>query len=141
MHPSNLMALAESLMVSETAMVPLLEANCTTSECVPEAEHVTESQCFCPKCLQMVGVPGSDALKLKWPIEGDIEDFGLDGIPRIRFDEEMLKENIQKFMNEKNVPLQEGEMSKDLIVLTSEMASIPVPKLKNVISLRTEHQV
>lgn len=74
------------------------------------------------------------------PIEQDIEDFGLYQIPRIKFDEEKMRETVQKFINE-NILLQEGQLSKSLMVLNSEMASIPTPKLKNGKHLRTEHQV
>ncbi|KAI3448655.1 hypothetical protein Pfo_005320 [Paulownia fortunei] len=75
------------------------------------------------------------------PLNGILKILVSMKIPRIRFDKEKLKENIQKFINEKNTPLQDGEMSKALMVLTSETASIPVPKLKNATYLRTEHQV
>ncbi|XP_048447686.1 transcriptional activator DEMETER-like [Pyrus x bretschneideri] len=47
---------------------------------------------------------------------------------------------LQNYMQEK-MELQEGDMSKSLVSLTSEAASIPTPKLKNVSRLRTEHQV
>ena len=42
---------------------------------------------------------------------------------------------------QENMELHEADMSKALVALTAEAASIPVPKLKNVSRLRTEHQV
>ncbi|XP_042049964.1 DNA glycosylase/AP lyase ROS1-like isoform X2 [Salvia splendens] len=75
--------------------------------------------------------------------ECDIESaFGEDpnDIPTIQLNMEEFTHNLQTIMQQ-NTELQEGEMSKALVALTSEAASIPVPKLKNVSRLRTEHQV
>ncbi|KAI3471981.1 hypothetical protein Pfo_028669 [Paulownia fortunei] len=63
-----------------------------------------------------------------------------DEIPTIQLNMEEFTHNLQKIMQQ-NTELQEGDMSKALVALTSEVASIPVPKLKNVSRLRTEHQV
>ncbi|KAL8034901.1 hypothetical protein ABFX02_12G060900 [Erythranthe guttata] len=107
----------------ESLNIPLLEGSCTTSKCVVETEP--------SRCLQMV--------------ECDIEDFGLinHAIPEIRIDEEKLRENVHKFINERNIPLEEehGQMSKALMLRTLETSSIPMPKFKNRTHLRTEHQV
>ncbi|RWW51169.1 hypothetical protein BHE74_00042576 [Ensete ventricosum] len=46
--------------------------------------------------------------------------------------------NLQNYMLE-NTEFQEGEMEKALVAITNEAASIPMPKLKNVKRLRTEH--
>ena len=75
--------------------------------------------------------------------ECDIESaFGEDPdeIPTIQLNMEEFTHNLQTIMQQ-NSELQEGEMSKALVALTSEAASIPVPKLKNVSRLRTEHHV
>ncbi|EYU28211.1 hypothetical protein MIMGU_mgv1a0203722mg, partial [Erythranthe guttata] len=58
-------------------------------------------------------------------------------------DEEKLRENVHKFINERNIPLEEehGQMSKALMLRTLETSSIPMPKFKNRTHLRTEHQV
>lgn len=42
---------------------------------------------------------------------------------------------------QRNMELQESDMSKALVALTPEVASIPMAKLKNVRRLRTEHHV
>ncbi|KAL2250730.1 UNVERIFIED_CONTAM: Protein ROS1A [Sesamum indicum] len=63
-----------------------------------------------------------------------------DEIPTIKLNMEEFTHNLQKIMQQ-NTELQEGDMSKALVALTSQAASIPVPKLKNVSRLRTEHQV
>ncbi|KAK1406401.1 hypothetical protein QVD17_41698 [Tagetes erecta] len=74
--------------------------------------------------------------------EFDIEDFCEDaeGIPTIRLNMEAFTQNLQNYM-QNNMELAEDDMSRALVALTSEAASIPTPKLKNVSQLRTEHQV
>ncbi|GLT88782.1 hypothetical protein SLE2022_067910 [Rubroshorea leprosula] len=73
----------------------------------------------------------------------DIEDAFYedpDEIPTIRLNVEEFAANLQHYMEE-NMELQEGDMSKALVALNTEAASIPMPKLKNVSRLRTEHHV
>lgn len=75
--------------------------------------------------------------------ENDIEDAlyeDPDEIPTIKLNIEAFTKNVQNFMQE-NMELQEGSMSKALVLLSPEAASIPMPKLKNISRLRTEHQV
>lgn len=75
--------------------------------------------------------------------ESDIEDSfneDPDEIPTINLNIEEFTVNLQNYMQEK-MELQEGDMSKALVALNPEAASIPTPKLKNVSRLRTEHQV
>lgn len=76
-------------------------------------------------------------------VESDIEDaFGEDPdeIPTIKLNLEEFTTNLQNYMQD-NMELQEGDMSRALVALNPEAASIPTPKLKNVSRLRTEHQV
>ncbi|KAL6133549.1 hypothetical protein ACLB2K_065784 [Fragaria x ananassa] len=72
----------------------------------------------------------------------DIEDFyeDPDEIPTIKLNMEQFTQNLQNYMQQ-NMELQQGEMSKALVALTPDAASLPTPKLKNVSRLRTEHQV
>ncbi|XVF75708.1 hypothetical protein PTKIN_Ptkin13bG0208400 [Pterospermum kingtungense] len=73
----------------------------------------------------------------------DIEDACYedpDEIPTIKLNIEEFTANVQQFMQAK-MELQEGDLSKALVVLNPEAASIPTPKLKNVSKLRTEHYV
>ncbi|KAK3003330.1 hypothetical protein RJ639_020159, partial [Escallonia herrerae] len=74
--------------------------------------------------------------------EFDIEDACEDPeeIPTIKLNIEEFTQNLQNYMQQ-NMELQEGDMSKALVALTPEAAAIPMPKLKNVNRLRTEHQV
>ncbi|XP_077230322.1 DNA glycosylase/AP lyase ROS1-like isoform X2 [Tasmannia lanceolata] len=64
-----------------------------------------------------------------------------DEIPTIKLNFEEFTLNIQNYMQENNMELRDGDMSNALVALTQEAASIPMPKLKNVSRLRTEHQV
>ncbi|KAK6233850.1 hypothetical protein QUC31_006256 [Theobroma cacao] len=84
----------------------------------PEPEHTEESQ-------------------------SDIEDACYedpDEIPTIKLNIEEFTANLQHYMQEK-MELQESDLSKALVALNPEAASIPTPKLKNVSRLRTEHYV
>ncbi|XP_020547113.1 protein ROS1-like [Sesamum indicum] len=114
----------------------------STQPSLPDIQKKDDANLRDPTALaeshMMIEVADTDA---KEPVERDIEDFGLDGIPQIRLDDKKLKENMQKFINERNIPLQEAEMSNTLMVLISETGSILVPKLKNLSHLRTQHQV
>jgi len=62
-------------------------------------------------------------------------------LPAIRLDVEEFKERIQEFIDMSNIPLEGVDMSKALVALTSEAASIPLPKLKDISWLRTIHHV
>ncbi|GAA0141314.1 DNA-binding transcription factor [Lithospermum erythrorhizon] len=74
-------------------------------------------------------------------VESDMEDFeDPDEIPTIRLNMEQFAQNLQNLVGE-SMELQEHEMSKALVALTAEAASLPAPKLKNINRLRTEHQV
>ncbi|KAK6929086.1 Permuted single zf-CXXC unit, partial [Dillenia turbinata] len=75
--------------------------------------------------------------------QSDIEDAyyeDSDEIPLIKLNMEEFTQNLQNYM-ESNMEIQEGDMSKALVALSAEAANIPVPKLKNMSRLRTEHQV
>ncbi|XP_068661552.1 DNA glycosylase/AP lyase ROS1-like isoform X2 [Aristolochia californica] len=62
-------------------------------------------------------------------------------IPTIKLNIEEFSQNVQNYLQENNMRLQGGDLSKALVALTPEAASIPTPKLKNVSRLRTEHHV
>lgn len=76
--------------------------------------------------------------------EGAIEDFFFedpDEIPTINLNIEEFTQNLKNYMQANNVEIECAGMSKALVAITPEAASIPTPKLKNVSRLRTEHQV
>lgn len=89
-------------------------------------------------CFQVPATPEPENIQEEF----DIEDFGEnpEEIPMINLNMEAFTENLQNYM-ENNMELAKGDMSKALVALTSETASIPTPKLKNVSQLRTEHHV
>ncbi|KAG9459119.1 hypothetical protein H6P81_003627 [Aristolochia fimbriata] len=64
-----------------------------------------------------------------------------DEIPTIKLNIEKFSQNVQNYVRESNMNLQGGDLSKALVALTLEAASIPMPKLKNLSRLRTEHYV
>ncbi|KAL3641147.1 hypothetical protein CASFOL_016115 [Castilleja foliolosa] len=75
--------------------------------------------------------------------ERDIEDAFYedpDEIPVIKLDVQEFTNNLQSFMQQQ-MELGEADMSKALVALSPEFASIPLPKLKQINRLRTEHQV
>ncbi|KAL6574942.1 hypothetical protein OROMI_012227 [Orobanche minor] len=91
----------------------------------------------------IIEVPATPEQDYAQVLQCDIEnafDEDPDEIPTIQLNMEEFTHNLQKIMQQ-NTELQEGNMSKALVALTSAAASIPVPKLKNVNRLRTEHQV
>ncbi|KAG9159080.1 hypothetical protein Leryth_017546 [Lithospermum erythrorhizon] len=74
-------------------------------------------------------------------VEPDMEDFeDFDEIPTIRLNMEEFAQNLKNLVGG-NMEIQEHEMSKALVAITAEVASLPTPKLKNINRLRTEHHV
>jgi hypothetical protein len=75
-------------------------------------------------------------------MENDIEDFVEDGeIPTIKLNMEAFAQNLENCIKESNKELQSDDIAKALVAISNEAASIPLPKLKNVHRLRTEHYV
>ncbi|KAL6841466.1 hypothetical protein ACP4OV_028609 [Aristida adscensionis] len=75
-------------------------------------------------------------------MENDIEDFDEDGeIPTIKLNMEAFARNLEDCIKESNKEFQSDDIAKALVAISTEAASIPAPKLKNVHRLRTEHYV
>ncbi|KAL5202081.1 hypothetical protein ABZP36_013033 [Zizania latifolia] len=76
-------------------------------------------------------------------LENDIEDFDEDTgeIPTIKLNMEAFAQNLENCIKQSNKDLQSEDIAKALVAINTEAASIPVPKLKNVHRLRTEHYV
>ncbi|KAK6244584.1 hypothetical protein QUC31_010993 [Theobroma cacao] len=94
-------------------------------------------------CDPIIEEPASPEPECKQVAEIDIEEMFCedpDEIPTIKLNMEEFTQNLQNYM-QNNMELQEADMSKALVALTADAASIPTPKLKNVSRLRTEHQV
>ncbi|KAM6543171.1 hypothetical protein CsatB_007618 [Cannabis sativa] len=118
--------------VMNTALLPPLENNI-----LAEAGSKTEK---CEPIIEEPATPEQECIEVS---QSDIEDSFYedpDEIPTIKLNIEEFTETLQNYMK-KNMELQEGDMSKALVALNPEAASIPIPKLKNVSRLRTEHQV
>ncbi|PNT63490.1 uncharacterized protein LOC100830449 isoform X2 [Brachypodium distachyon] len=73
----------------------------------------------------------------------DIEDYDVDTgeIPTIKLNMETFARNLENCIKESNNDLQFGDIAKALVAISTQAASIPAPKLKNVHRLRTEHYV
>ncbi|XP_045808298.1 DNA glycosylase/AP lyase ROS1-like [Trifolium pratense] len=94
-------------------------------------------------CQPIIEEPASPEPECPQVELSDIEDSFYDDkceIPTIELNIEEFTLNLQNYM-QRNMELQDGEMSKALVALNTQAASIPVPKLKNVSRLRTEHCV
>jgi hypothetical protein len=76
---------------------------------------------------------------------GAIEDAFLeedpDEIPVIKLDFKEFTQNLKNYIQANNLEGEETSMSKAMVAISPEAASLPVPKLKNINRLRTEHQV
>nr|CAB3465673.1 unnamed protein product [Digitaria exilis] len=67
--------------------------------------------------------------------EGAIEDFFCedpDEIPTINLNIEEFTQNLKSYMQANNMEIEDADMSKALVAITPEAASIPTPKLKNL---------
>ncbi|KAJ7976057.1 Transcriptional activator DEMETER-like protein [Quillaja saponaria] len=107
-----------------------------------EASRQAEAKSGISSCHPIIEEPATPEPECTQLSENDIEDSYYEDpseIPTIKLNIEEFTLNLQNYMQ--NMELQEGEMSKALVALTPEAASIPMPKLKNVSRLRTEHNV
>lgn len=114
------------------------------SEGHPHSEEGSTNRICQPIIEEPPEDPCPDALKNEIQAsDNDIEDAfwqeDPDEIPTIKLNIEEFTINVHNYMQQNNLELQ--DMSKALVALTPEAASIPMPKLKNVSRLRTEHQV
>ncbi|GAB4833480.1 hypothetical protein Ancab_031723 [Ancistrocladus abbreviatus] len=110
---------------------------------VPPANQLSETKPEVTNCEPIVEVPASPEPEQVQTLECDIEDTFYedpDEIPTIKLNMEQFTQTLQTYM-QANKELQPADMSKALVALTAEAASIPTPKLKNVSRLRTEHHV
>ncbi|KAI3932419.1 hypothetical protein MKX01_001782 [Papaver californicum] len=113
--------------------LPLLEANLVSGTRIRKNE--------CEPIIEEPATPEKDYAET---LNSDIEDaFGEcpNEIPSINLDIEEFTVTLQNYMQENKMELQEGDLSNALVAITPQAASIPVPKLKNVNRLRTEHLV
>ncbi|KAG4395252.1 hypothetical protein GLYMA_20G188300v4 [Glycine max] len=119
--------------VNENPMVlPLLENN-LSRQVNPESWQ----------CEPIIEEPATPEREWKEAEESDMEDFlkvDSDEILSIGLNAKESTVNVQNHLQEYKEH-NEGDMSKALVALNPESASIPTPKLKNVSRLRTEHQV
>ncbi|KAI7730166.1 hypothetical protein M8C21_001454 [Ambrosia artemisiifolia] len=92
-------------------------------------------------CEPIIEEPTSPEPEIAELSLSDIEDQyydDADEIPTIKLDMNEFTANLQKMQDSMEI---QGDMSKALVALNPQAASIPTPKLKNVSRLRTEHLV
>lgn len=109
---------------------------------LPQVTSISEAKSGVSNCEPIIEEPATPEPECT-QAENDIEDTFYedpDEIPIIKLNIEEFSQNLQNYM-QNNMELQEGDMSKALVALTPDAASIPTPKLKNMSRLRTEHQV
>lgn len=109
------------------------------SEVVKHSESANRATC----CEPIIEEPASPEPECAQVSMADIEDAFYEDpeeIPTIQLNMDEFTSNLKKIM-EHNKELQDGNMSNALVAFTAEAASIPMPKLKNISQLRTEHQV
>ncbi|KAL0912747.1 hypothetical protein M5K25_016145 [Dendrobium thyrsiflorum] len=84
--------------------------------------------------------PPREALQI---LDKDIEDafYEDDEIPTIKLNLEQFGQNLQNLMQENDLKIPDNDISKALVELSAEVASMPIRKLKNISGLRTEHHV
>ncbi|KAL0555388.1 hypothetical protein IC582_009333 [Cucumis melo] len=126
-------------------MLSLPPSTISSEEIKPSESHECDGKTTAGACVPIIEEPATPEQETATqdPRIIDIEDAFYedpDEIPTIKLNIEEFSQNLQNYV-QKNMELQEGDMSKALIALTPEAASIPTPKLKNVSRLRTEHQV
>ncbi|KAE8666284.1 Protein ROS1 [Hibiscus syriacus] len=111
--------------------------------CESEANWQLQAKSRVNNCDPIIEEPTSPEPDSTQVAENDIEDIfykNPEEIPTIKLDMEEFTQNLHDYI-QNNMQLQEGNMSKALVALTPEAASIPTPKLKNFNRLRTEHHV
>ncbi|PAN19247.1 hypothetical protein PAHAL_3G258700 [Panicum hallii] len=115
--------------------------NSTHQPCLEGSIHARD---FLPKNSEPIIEEPASPREEESPetMENDIEDVYEDGeIPTIKLNMEAFAHNLENCIKESNKELQSDDIAKALVAISTEAASIPVPKLKNVHRLRTEHYV
>lgn len=95
----------------------------------------------CEPIIKESATPGQECTQT---LERDIEDAFYEEpeeIPTIKLNSEEFVKNLENYMLENQVEMQDGVISNALVTTSADTASLPMPKLKNVNRLRTEHQV
>ncbi|VAH21572.1 unnamed protein product [Triticum turgidum subsp. durum] len=113
------------------------------STVLPQLEESTQGKFFHTNNSEpIIEEPASPSREeLPETLETDIEDYDPDEIPLIKLNMEAFAHNLENCIKESNMDLQSDDIEKALVAISTEAASIPVPKLKNVSRLRTEHYV
>ncbi|XP_020257958.1 protein ROS1-like [Asparagus officinalis] len=137
-RPQETSSVSSVVIASERGHVPAYNQNYLLAQ-LEEQRHVKIVTANCEPIIEEPATPEPQYFETS---EMDIEDLlhnDPDEIPIINLCGK-IKQNLRNYMQENSMGLQDGDCSKALVALTSEAASIPLRKLKNVSRLRTEHQ-
>ncbi|EMS46483.1 Protein ROS1 [Triticum urartu] len=103
------------------------------STVLPQLEESTRGKVFhtnnSEPIIEEPTSPAREELPETW--ENDIEDYDPDEIPLIKLNMEAFAHNLENCIKESNMDLQSDDIEKALVAISTEAASIPVPKLKN----------
>ncbi|VAH19707.1 unnamed protein product [Triticum turgidum subsp. durum] len=115
------------------------------STVLPQLEGSAQGQDFCTNNSEPIIEEPASPAREECPetLENDIEDYDPDTgeIPLIKLNLQAFAQNLENCIKESNMDLGSDDIAKALVAVSTGSASIPVPKLKNVRRLRTEHYV
>ncbi|EMS51956.1 Protein ROS1 [Triticum urartu] len=115
------------------------------STVLPQLEGSTQGHDFCTNNSEPIIEEPASPAREECPetLENDIEDYDPDTgeIPLIKLNLQAFAQNLENCIKESNMDLGSDDIAKALVAVSTGSASIPVPKLKNVRRLRTEHYV
>ncbi|CAL5095229.1 unnamed protein product [Urochloa decumbens] len=135
----------KSIVLSRNQFAPQNSSVCSMdSTNLPRLEGSIHAREFHPKNSEPIIEEPASPREEESPetMENNIEDFYEDGeIPTIKLNMEVFAQNLENCIKESNKELQSDDIAKALVAISTQAASIPVPKLKNVHRLRTEHYV
>ncbi|EHA8587928.1 protein ROS1A [Cocos nucifera] len=139
----RLPGLEEKSIVSST--IPLDNIHIFHPALLPQPEESNFAQgVTANNCEPVIEEPASPEPAAMENLETDNDDAFYedpDVIPTVKINFEEFQRNLQNYIQDYNIELQEGDITKAIVAITEKADSIPMPKLKNVSRLRTEHQV
>ncbi|KAJ8478604.1 hypothetical protein OPV22_022331 [Ensete ventricosum] len=113
---------------------------------IPQLEGISclQERVVSENCEPIIEEPATPEPECIQTEERAIEDAFYEDpeeIPTIKLNIEEFTQNLHNYMQANNMELQDIDVSKALVAINPEAASIPMPKLKNISRLRTEHHV
>ncbi|XP_020587566.1 transcriptional activator DEMETER-like isoform X2 [Phalaenopsis equestris] len=127
---------------------------CSSLDAIPQLQYNNRqvSGVLCDNCDPVIEHPPSPIIEESPPspplealqiLDTDIEDafYEDDEIPTIKLDLKQFGKKLQNLIQENDMKIPDNDISKALVELSAEAASIQARKLKHISGLRTEHHV